>query len=665
MLNLALSLSFLVPSALAEDYSLKDNLPRGKVSVDKYETNPGTVSISGVVEVPLYAGFRSDMPSANVAVELPGVDHAVFMPLTFGSAGITLSEGTIGLAGGKIKEKQGGKVATIPELRIGELVLTDVEVRVGSDSLGLLAFSDLALAILPSEGVVRFAPAADADTLLSAVGEASSYTTTPAQQIKYMRKKRWVSGNPMVATGTVNGQEGPVFLGAAGSVSKSYADGEPLFVIGLDKYYTTEIAFGGVTVGATVASESNPVYAPEYLGASVPMSELTGFDIAVDPSTLRIAVKQADTVTYVSTWEMELAKATADLDKAKEGEDPKLSGPHSALAGLYMAHQDADNAVKYAQMVVDEKPAACSSYTLLGSAQAAAGNHDKAQTSFTKAGELYAEWADMDVEVRDELAEASAENPALKDQIQSHSCFDAWGSAAMSALETGDFETVDALYTEHHDLDASLAQAAALAYLAQERYADANAALVQLRLLSNAETADTALTRAVVQHAQGNGAALKNYERAAILGGLAEARAFAAAAADLKGAEGAKLLEPYAQVNGEMALAYAEALELSGQDASKAWDNAKAVYEGEKAVAAGSADFWAGYGRALRSAGDMDGATAALKSGLEVQADGAELLLLAGDLAADSDDYKRAKQLYAKAAEASPTTATYAGLLSL
>lgn len=665
MLNLALSLSFLVPSALAEDYSLKDNLPRGKVKADKYEVNPGVVGISGVVEVPLYSDFRSESPSANLAVDFPGVDYSVVMPLTFGSAGITLSEGTIGLAGGKIKEKSGGKVAVIPELRIGELVLTDVKVRVGADSLGLLAFTDLALAVLPSEGVVRFAPAADADTLLSAVGEASSYESVPTTQVKYMRTKRWIPADPVVVRGTVNGQEGPVFLGASSSVSKGYTDGDPLFVIGLDNYYITETSFTGVSVAAPMSAESNPVYLPEYLGASVPMSKLTGFDIALDPSTQRLAIKAVDSTSYVSTWEMELAKATADLDQAKEGEDPKLSGPHSALASMHMAHQDAEQAVKYAQLVVDEKPASCSSYTLLGSAQAAAGNHDTAQASFTKAGELYAEWADMDVEVRDELAEASVENPDLKDQIQTHSCFDAWGSAAMSALETGDFETVDALYTEHHDLDASLAQAAALAYLAQERYADANAALVQMRLLSNAESAETALTRAVVQHAQGNGAALKNYERAAIFGGMAEARAFAAAAVDLKAAEGPALLEPYAQVNGEMALAYAEALELAGLDASKAWDNAKAVYETEQVTAAGSADFWAGYGRALRSSGDLEGATAALKSGLEVNADGAELLLLAGDLAADSDDYKRAKQLYAKAAEASPTTATYAGLLSL
>ena len=69
--------------------------------------------------------------------------------------------------------------------------------------------------------------------------------------------------------------------------------------------------------------------------------------------------------------------------------------------------------------------------------------------------------------------------------------------------------------------------------------------------------------------------------------------------------------------------------------------------------------------RDRRQAGQADKATAALKSGLAVDAEAAELLLLAGDMAADSDDYARAKQLYAKAAKGSPTTATYAGLLSL
>ena len=42
----------------------------------------------------------------------------------------------------------------------------------------------------------------------------------------------------------------------------------------------------------------------------------------------------------------------------------------------------------------------------------------------------------------------------------------------------------------------------------------------------------------------------------------------------------------------------------------------------------------------------------------------AEVLLLAGDLAADKGDYEKARKLYEKAAKETPTVATYAGLLA-
>jgi Flp pilus assembly protein TadD len=114
-----------------------------------------------------------------------------------------------------------------------------------------------------------------------------------------------------------------------------------------------------------------------------------------------------------------------------------------------------------------------------------------------------------------------------------------------------------------------------------------------------------------------------------------------------------------------MALAYAEALDATEGDSAKAWETALGAYEKDLATGSGDPDVWAGYGRALRKTGNSDQATAALKSGLEVDTEAPELLLLAGDLAADVDDYVRAEQLYVKAAKGSPTTATYAGLLSL
>ena len=666
MLNLALSLSLLVPSALAEEYSLKDNLPKGKLKADQYASNPGTASIQGVVEVPLYASYSADRPMPMVAATVPGSENPIFLALSVGKGGITLTEGTAAKAGASIKEKSGGKVALVPELQIGEMVLSNVKVRIGSqDSFGLTTFSGLATAVLPSEGVVRFAPADQADGLLSAVGAPLEYSSNPVQQIKYMRDKKWVGGETVILSGMVNGVEGPIYLDSGSEIAKSYAGETPVYTIGLDKYYATKLAFGGMEIEQLSSHWSNPPYLAEARGASIDGAEMAVWNIAIDPSTQRIAIAPQSSTAYVSTWDIELAAALGDLETAKLEEGADLSGAHSGLAGMYMAKQDSAKALEYAAMVVDAKPESCTSHRLLGQAQALAGQNTQAIATLSTAGSLYETWTAMDLETRDELAEAALENPELDKQIQSHACFDVWGLAAQAALEIGDFEQVGTLYVEHHDLDLGLAQAAASAFLAQERYPDANAALVQMRLLSSGESAETALTRAVVQHAQGNPSALDNYQRAAFMGGLAHARAWGTAVADLQGAEGTTVMAEMAPYSPHIALAYAEAVDVTGGDATQAWAVAMSAYEAEMAAGSDDADVWAGYGRALRQAGQADKATAALKSGLAVDAEAAELLLLAGDMAADSDDYARAKQLYAKAAKGSPTTATYAGLLSL
>ena len=666
MLNLALSLSLLVPSAFAEEYSLKDNLPKGKLKADQYALNPGTVSISGVVEVPLYASYAAERPMPLIAASVPGTESPIFMALSIGQAGVTLTEGSAARAGATIKEKAEGKVALVPELRIGELVLSNVKVQIGAqDSLGLTTFTGLATAVLPSEGVVRFAPADQADGLLSAVGAPLEYTSTPLTQIKYMREKKWVGGETVILSGMVNGQEGPIYLDAGAKVAKSSAGDSLVYSVGLNKYYATKLAFGDIELEELSSAWSNPPYKPEALGASIDGAEMSAWNLAIDPSTQRIAIKPQSSTAYVSTWDIELAGALSDLETAKLEEGADLSGAYSGLAGMYLAQKDAAKALEYAALVVESKPEGCTSHRLLGQAQAQAGQHALAIATLTTAGTLYTTWTDMSLETRDELAEAALLDPELEKQIQDHACYDVWGLAARAALEIGDFEQVDALYVAHHDLDASLAQAAATAYLAQERYPQANAALVQMRLLSTDESAETALTRAVVQHAQGNPAALSNYKRAAFLGGLAHARAWGTAVAQLQGAEGTTAMAQMAPFSPHIALAYAEAVDATGGDSTKAWAAAAAAYKAEMATGAGDADVWAGYGRALRQAGETEQATAALKSGLAVDADAAELLLLAGDLAADADDYARAKQLYAKAAKGSPTTATYAGLLSL
>lgn len=666
MLKLVLSLSLLVPSAFADEFSLEEHLPRREIKVDQYAINPGTLSINGVVEVPLYSSYSSARLAPLVAVRLPGLENPILMALSLGQSGITLTQSTAEKAGATVKAKTQGQVAVVPELRIGELVLSNVKVQIGAqDRMGLTTFSGLATALLPSKGVVRFAPAEHADGLLSAVGAPLAYSATPLERIKYKRSKHWIGGDTVIVSGRVNGQEGPIYLDSGSKIAKSYTGQTPVYSLGLSKYYATDLAFGGMELELLSLHWSNPPHMPSASGASIPGSEMAAWNLAIDPSTQRIAISpQADT-HYVSSWDIELAQALSELETAKLAEDADLSDFHGHLARMYIGNHNPAKALEYAVMVVDTKPESCTSYHLLGQAQAMAGDHIQAIETLSKSGTLYEKWADMGVETREELAQASLENPGLEKQIQDHDCFDAWGLAAQSALELGDFEQVATLYTEHHDLDASLPKAAAAAFLAQESYAQARAALVQVQLLSDTESAETALTRAVILHAQGNPAALDSYQRAAFLGGLVEARAWGTAVAELQGAKGMTDLAQMAPFSPHIALAHAEALDASEGDSTKAWETALIAYERALGAGSGDVDVWAGYGRTLRKIGNSDQVTTALKSGLKVDAQAPELLLLAGDLAADADDYDRAKQLYAQAAKGAPTTATYTGLLSL
>lgn len=672
MQNLLLTLMLASPLAAAQDdYSIKENLPKGKLKYEKYEYAPGTVELSGTVEVPLYSDFRGD-PAPKLAVTLPESEAFHAFSVDLNSQGIWVTEGFAAAAGAKVKENQGGKVAVIPEMHIGELVLRDVNVRIGGNKLGLHAFSELAVALLPSEGVARFALAgAEGEALVAAVGEAVPYSSMGGTYFKYMREKQYLSTDAIVINGQVNGQDALVYLGGPSvMVDDDMVEGEPLTTFGLNRYYLSQVKVGDQALLLMAQGYNNPPYYPDFGGVTLDSSVTAGWDLAYDPASMTVAFKPAETLAYVSTWDIELAEALADLEAPApaEGEEaaeaPDMSGAHKAVANLYLQNDMGTEALEHAEKVVEAKAESCSAHLLLGDAQFAAGKNKAAMASYQTAGELYSAWADKPLVERDALAEASEEDPSLADKIQTHSCHVAWGNQAEVALSMGDFDKALAVFDEHMDLDANLAMVAAQAYLAQERYDDALAAMYQARLINQNLDAQGALTLAVAQHASGNASALANYRYAADFGGLAEARAYASALVDLQGAEGALALKEGARVDANWSLALAEALDAGYQDSAKAWKDAVKAYEREQVLRAGDADFWAGYGIALLNAGDQAGAAEALKAGMELDASSAQVLMLAGDLAAAKGDYDKARKLYEKAAKGTPMVATYAGLLA-
>ena len=674
MLLLALALP-----AHAVDYDITDHLPTLRTSPDKLYANPGTVTLDGVVELPMYG----DGPGPQVEMVLPDGTPQV-VAIAPENSWIRLTEATVTALGGEKKSRKVGQsdmeVATV-SFELGGAQFDDVLVEVGSsDQLGLLAFTDLAVGVYNTEGVVRLASAGE---LTLEGGTRTAYTRLESTKFKDGARKGTLPAYGGLVTGTWNDLPATMLLhfNESSSVAGDLAgDLEPLYRHGGSSTWSAEVAFDGTEPATLEFGQSNATtYSFHPYEVTLGTQWTSVRDIVFDgQGTVAISTNDGTpgSVTRNSWSDRQLELALEGLEKPEDAEADWVvpAAAYSALAAAYADQFRDDEALEQAQKAFDatEEPT-CDAYTALGYRQARAGDYDAAIESYTEGLALYDVWGDIDATDRVAILEEKAKVeegvklfgfiPIKKpgewtgEVVQPHSCdTDRAALVSLHAIQ-GNWDAVDTIWAEDRDVDVSLGHAAAAAFVAQGRYDDALSALSWA--VSNGTTdyydKTVPLAYALIQDQQGKtDQAWSNYERAITLaeqGDLLTWRAYAAAHAARNGRDAtAKHMSELAQgyVSPAASLVAAEAVQAAGGDATQALADAVAEYQGFAGGSPTRAEFQAGLSSALLRTGDVDGAKAAAEKALELDplhplahlAMG-DVMVLAGDESA-GDHYRQA-----------------------
>ncbi len=315
----------------------------------------GAAELDGTVSVDLLRGVDTDGQNMVFATKPDAGegDDPFLLGLSPGSGANLCTEAVVGALGGWVKDetltrrvrlgkktiKVVTKVGYLPGLQIGDLVLRDVhcEIDPAKNLLSLATLDEVAVAVLPSEGQVRFAPAAQAESLLTAVGEPVEAEVADGGVSWLYDQKVAIAGRFLLVPATVAGRETRALLTP---VERSFADTRlledqaPTFTRAGALYSVLAPEVAGqtlpdepvalsqdlartITAVVPVAGSTDPE-APPAVALVVGADHLIGMDWAVDAATGRVAIARADELTWTDPSDVFLEAAR---EAYQEGED--------------------------------------------------------------------------------------------------------------------------------------------------------------------------------------------------------------------------------------------------------------------------------------------------------------------------------------------------------
>jgi outer membrane protein OmpA-like peptidoglycan-associated protein len=493
---------------------------------DKYMGSIGEVQIDGVVEVPLRLGLTGDnMPYIEVKAseddenywlfvldlggdevvvssafaEKVGADVKTVNKKFFASLGKKKDEAVYGL-GGKFK------VTSLDELHLGEgLVALDVEARVGTMPVdapvlgphsvagvaGVIGIGALGLpaAILPTEGVVRIAPADQGQAILDAVGGTIlPFESAEPEIVKAWSGKQALPGFYVVVDGQMAEQPVKLHLTTTSMIShlrRSVELGEvPTQPVADVNMVHTGFQLGDLSMepGWFMQADASTLPYPGDVVGHVGYEFLDEYDLAIDPASRQVALRRASAQQrewsvdgFIAARAKELEPEEEDAEaEAEEKSEEDVKAEQKERAGVlddkaffHLVAGQAEPAIADLEEAIGLDAEPCERWMLMSEAYSYAHRFDDAAVAAQKAVDRYLAWSSLSKEEREEIEEMDdEEREASGVQPQDlDACFVSPAMVAYYQLVAGENAQAIATFDEHADLDARIGVVAGVAQL--------------------------------------------------------------------------------------------------------------------------------------------------------------------------------------------------------
>jgi len=478
------------------------------------------VVLEGPVDVPLYRGPSTDFLPA-VAVALPVPEQQALRHVL---ARVDLARGwnrvdpetasTLGVEPEWTRTRgQWRRIAELPRLEIGDLVLEGVHLEVTDEATGLIlgmaALDQLAVALLPSEGVVRFVSASDGKALLDEVGSRVDASRQPTSSWTVGDTKHQGNGLTLRVDAAIRWGEAEV----AGLVHLATASPATLVAIadrlpppvqraGAPSHDITP-TLGDAPLDPTWALASEAATDPDerYLG-TLGYDVLYELDLAVSPRHGQIALAPAAPPTWADAREPALRFARERYEQEEERRpteeivegrvqigfdgpkrrdvplgdpgDPVIRDRNLDLAETLWEAGALEDALPHYLAASQHAGDHCLTHLRLGQRRLAWSGTRQAQSfvvdlveqPLERAGRIWNLWLDLDHDVRVQIWRGQDQPEGSLQVYQPEACADAWGTLAAAARAQGRDQRARDIEARYQASDLSVAYARALRYLA-------------------------------------------------------------------------------------------------------------------------------------------------------------------------------------------------------
>lgn len=499
----------------------------------------GSVEVAEEVDLPLYRGDLGEhRPLVQVQRTVNGEPRSVLAVVDVGHSwtkiGHNLASELRIVPESTVIRGEWTRVAVIDELTLGGVVIRDlpVEVVLGDDLvIGFGAIPQVAVAILPSEGVVRVVPGNKGRKLVESVGDPLPLYRQTKGKWKEEGRVVWGNGMAFAVDGSISGRDGRLGLRTDSElteVTAQYRDTEQQRRHGV-VHHRGRGRIGSVELpeGWVRRNESLSDPAPNFVG-DIAYDQLYGVDLAVSAASGVASVRKAETVTWTPTTEiaLELARArhkAAGLDEVAdkvdapprmgfdmdgppanpEGDpgDPVVASLERNLARALWDSGQLDEAMPHYLRAAEAAGDRCAPHMELGLRRLAWSGTLQEQDFIVRlirqplreAGTLWDRWAALPTETRDAIRRGDPVPAGTFKIEQGARCLTAWGTLMAAYVAQGNTTESSAIYREHYGSDPLVSFAQAISLLHQGQPATAEIPIREALSFNVAEEGDIKL----------------------------------------------------------------------------------------------------------------------------------------------------------------------------